>query len=310
MLVTFLALVALAIHQITLGNRLDDTEFKIAYLQHSLLRTSSHHALSQQQLQQQHRSNNDSSNPKDLKILLFITTIFSENHLRHLSCCWPKLMEHSKLLPNVDVMMFVSNTTKVPKVHLWNTQALFAGNPSYTVKYPSPDDLDPIQTYDKINRFQMSANLGPKLGFSNGWFDDYDWVIRINPDVLIRNSTWLLQTMHDPTVDGIFVNCKGRHPRIHTDFFAVRPHSKWLPKHAFEQMVLEPWSKILYNHEGTAHKYFTPIIKSKRHRYLPDADDSRGYCRVRGEHTSVFHGHTNCKNEQGVCDALENYSIS
>ena len=32
----------------------------------------------------------------------------------------------------------------------------------------------------------------------------YDWVVRLNPDVMLVRDDWLLKTMSDPTVDGIF----------------------------------------------------------------------------------------------------------
>jgi hypothetical protein len=78
----------------------------------------------------------------------------------------------------------------------------------------------------------MGANQGPRLTFQKGWFDDYDWVIRINPDVLIRNLTWLLQQLQNPNVEGIFHDSTPRRGhQLHTDFFAVRP--KAVMKYSF-----------------------------------------------------------------------------
>eukprot|EP00529_Nitzschia_sp_RCC80_P031133 CAMPEP_0113499488 /NCGR_PEP_ID=MMETSP0014_2-20120614/31777_1 /TAXON_ID=2857 /ORGANISM="Nitzschia sp." /LENGTH=359 /DNA_ID=CAMNT_0000393671 /DNA_START=776 /DNA_END=1852 /DNA_ORIENTATION=- /assembly_acc=CAM_ASM_000159 len=87
---------------------------------------------------------------------------------------------------------------------------------------------------------------------TSGWFYDYDWIIRINPDVLIRNSTFLQDHMTNSVsssslaksssltttprrdkdsvvVDAILVDCrrdvKSRTTqRIHTDFLAIRPN--------------------------------------------------------------------------------------
>ena len=44
----------------------------------------------------------------------------------------------------------------------------------------------------------------------HGWFEGYDWVVRLNPDVLVRNDTFLLQAMGDDAVHGIFVDCLDR----------------------------------------------------------------------------------------------------
>ena len=67
--------------------------------------------------------------------------------------------------------------------------------------------------------------------------------VRVNPDVIIRDDAWLLQTMHNSDVDGIFTDCDrnwtvvdgkkcsvaegaGRRcldSQIQSDFFGFRP---------------------------------------------------------------------------------------
>lgn len=253
-------------------------------------------------------------------------------------------MEESKLLPNVDVMVFTNNATEIPESSLADVRSIFRNNPSYKVQYAPRERVRFIERQHKHNKFQLGANLGPQLGFQHGWFTDYDWIIRINPDVLIRNSTWLEQTMADPTVEGIFVNCNGEfyhrdRKQLHTDFFAVRPNQlmAYYYHHAqsnddaqtnnnnytdtpFSKMELETWSapmlpdKTYYlNHERTAYKYFSPILQAGKHRYLPDTADSKGNCRVRGESSPVYHGHESCllkDRKNNVCDALVNWAIT
>mmetsp|Transcript_42026 Transcript_42026/g.101028 ORF Transcript_42026/g.101028 Transcript_42026/m.101028 type:complete len:619 (+) Transcript_42026:387-2243(+) len=186
--------------------------------------------------------------PQEPKILLFLTTIFSQSHIEHFECCWPRLLERSKFLrEQVDVMIFSNNMTAVPSNVLVQTQVLFRHNPSFRIVYAPQQELDYIDdlrngknttltvgqrpNMAKANAFQYGANLGMKLGFllknknknteakdspvedeelrrrrrksnissvadsGGGWFYDYDWIIRINPDVLIRNSTFLRDIM-------------------------------------------------------------------------------------------------------------------
>jgi hypothetical protein len=261
---------------------------------------------------------------KDVKILLFVTTVFSRRHMNQFSCCWPTLMKQSALLPNVDIMIFSNNSTKVPDDDIINTRALFQKNPSFAVKHAPPDIVAEINAQTKANTFQMGANLGPRLAFQKGWFDDYDWVIRINPDVLIRNSTWLLQQLQNPNVEGIFHDCTPRRGhQLHTDFFAVRPKAVmkyYHPSHdaPFSKMELEAWSaplnsslKVFFNHEATAYKYFRPIMEAGKARFLPDAAPSNGNCRIRGATSSVYHGHESCGYVQpNVCNALENFTVA
>jgi hypothetical protein len=80
--------------------------------------------------------------------------------------------------------------------------------------------------------YQEGAILALVEAYRNRWFEDYDWVVRVNPDVVIRDDTFLLQTMEDDSVSGIFDDClekacpAGRKcvdRLIHTDFFAIRP---------------------------------------------------------------------------------------
>jgi hypothetical protein len=45
--------------------------------------------------------------------------------------------------------------------------------------------------------YQDGAILAIREAFKNHWFDDYDWVIRLNPDVLIRSNSFLLEQIND-----------------------------------------------------------------------------------------------------------------
>lgn len=276
------------------------------------------------------------------------------NHIKYFTCCWPHLMKDSQLLKQASIMIFSNNETIVPQAHLdiarRNFQMTHENNninntddgPTLSFLFASPDEI--ATTKPSFNNgsatrnlpddqlaeygFQKGANLGLELGFRKGWFDPYDWIVRINPDVLIRNSTWLLQTMSDPDVDGIFVRCGTEEVfQLHTDFFAVRPGrvtELWAGEHQqqgrpssipFSDMVTYPsgTKRHLINHELTASKYFEPIVNESRHRYLPDADPSYKKCRVRGPHSSVYHQHDSvgqCNDKNKVCGALVGWTIT
>lgn len=163
------------------------------------------------------------------KILLFITTHLSDEHIRYFHCCWPRLMSKSLFLPHIDVLLFLSNATTVPQGTLDHLDNLFRYNPSYRVEVGPTSEIQRIRKiWKQYPKLQRGANLGVARGFVRGWFDDYDWLIRINPDVLIRNSTFLRTIMlqddadHDDNlIEGIFQPCTPE--KVHTDFFAVRP---------------------------------------------------------------------------------------
>lgn len=268
------------------------------------------------------RKPNKSMKKEPIKILLFLTTIFSEYHIQMFHCCWPKLLHQSKLLSKVHIAIFSNNETQIPAKEMEYTQQLFATNPTFTYLFPNASDLDTIaSTRGSKIQFQVGANLGPKLAFqhNNSWFTKYDWIIRINPDVFIRQSDWLYRTMNDPQVDAIVVYCEPG--KIHTDFFAVRPnvlkhHWPDIEDSPFSHMQLNPQSKrrpnrtVWVNHETTAQYYFQPIMNQQRHAYLPNHDKSSGICRVRGQQSPIVHDHTYCQNDTNICEALEGWDIT
>ena len=47
------------------------------------------------------------------------------------------------------------------------------------------------------------------VSLRQGWFDSYDWVIRVNPDVIIYDERPLLALMRQPRTEGVFANCGG-----------------------------------------------------------------------------------------------------
>jgi hypothetical protein len=92
---------------------------------------------------------------------------------------------------------------------------------------------------------QWGANLALMVAFQHKWFDGYDWVIRINPDVLIRDSTFLQTHINDPNVDAILHKCRQpscqdgtdnpertpqpfKYLQIHTDVLVFRPDAPLL----------------------------------------------------------------------------------
>ena len=161
-------------------------------------------------------------------------------------------------------------------------------------------------------------------------------MIRLNPDVLIRSSSWLLRQLSNPTVEGIFVHCGPGTHQLHTDFFAVRPrvllwnrttngigtstnttagsgNNHHLPRsNAFEHMTRV--GRFL-NHERTAMTEFRHLLQDPtKHRLVPNVDPSDGICRVRGIHAPVYHVHDSCYKEGDVphdqamqCSALEGW---
>jgi len=125
-----------------------------------------------------------------------------------------------------------------------------------------------------------------KRGLNEGWFLGYDWIVRINPDVIINNDTFLISNMHDSRVHGIFTDCFIRCKNkvscglVHTDFIAFRPR--------YAGPVFEGTFSTA---ERYATSQFMPVIQSGHAVWLPYTTQ-QGICRVTGKMSFVVHAHS------------------
>ena len=210
------------------------------------------------------------SNEKS-KTLIFIATHMSELHNTSLQNCWPEALTRSPtLLGSSDVLFF---TTTAPTQDI---VSLFGPTRVRVELYTNPG-------------YQEGAILALTTAVRKGWFNGYDWVVRLNPDVIIRDETWLVQTMQDPGVDGIFTDCYSRPCTshctgniAHTDFFVVRPRAL--------RNVDEYYNHNDKNAESSFKSYMQPTLVAGKDRWLPHTAQ-KGACRVQGAQSPVIHDH-------------------
>ena len=128
-------------------------------------------------------------------------------------------------------------------------------------------------------------------GFQNGWFEKCDWVTWVNPNVLIKNDTFILASMAEKSINGIFVDCLDRpcpsgrgcsNRRMHSDFFAIRPSAVTLDAQ---------FDHYDTNAERMTIKAFSGIVDNKADAWLPGTGPQRGLCRVTGATSPVVHDH-------------------
>jgi len=132
--------------------------------------------------------------------------------------------------------------------------------------------------------YQAGAILALMYAFENNLFESYDWVIRLNPDVIIRDDTKIIAGIIEPAFDGIFVNCKQNGKKLHTDWSAFRPSAIPFNKTNFTKL----------NEIGNAEEHFTflmsAVLESGKIQWLPGARPKRpGMCMILGD--SVVHYH-------------------
>ena len=214
---------------------------------------------------------------KNNKILVYITTHLSDIHYKYLDKCWRAMIAKSPLFKQSDFLMFVTESHG-RKANMTLINSVFAETA--------------ISVHSRKNPgYQEGAILAITEAIENHWFDKYDWVIRVNPDVLIRDDTFLLERFGDSRIHGIFVDCLDRdclagnhctNSMIHTDFFAVRPNAISL------SAVRETKQD---NAELMITEVFSSIVKDGADAWVPGAGPHRGYCRVEGKGSPVIHSH-------------------
>jgi len=221
------------------------------------------------------------------KILVYITTHMSYQHKKYLKHCWPLALRHSYLLNSSDIMLHM--VAKPGEIH----------EPVEIVK-------ETFKEQQKVN-YHVSNNLGKQAGAiaalkdasKFGWFNDYDWVIRLNPDVIIQNDKWLLDTIkNDENAGLLYVSC---HPAtypevrgVQTDFFALK--------------VADNLIDFNTNGSGNSEQFFSDKVKhlilNGQHRHIPDSYQPHyRHCRVDANiNGPVVHFHT-YKLKNDVCPA-------
>ena len=163
-----------------------------------------------------------------------------------------------------------------------------------------PDDLAKFQHMRNITvRVSDTATCGKEAGaiksfkegfgskgFQEGWFKDYDWVIRLNPDVLFMDDSWILDTMQNTSIDGIFQRCSVC--RINTDFFAVRPK-------ALDFARVDKSDARFHHHENAEqHAFiaFKNILTAGRYSWLEGGSQAERACKITGRKSPVVHNHS------------------
>ena len=219
--------------------------------------------------------------PTSPRVLLYITTHMSDQHVELLLGCWPYTIANSKLVRMADVAVFVNGNQNRRNYNEALLRTVFQSK-NITVHH-SPN-----------LGYQNGAISAMANGDKQGWFQGYDWVVRVNPDVIIRDDTYLLSTISgDVDVDGVFVDCHEKCKgdthcndtgfQMHSDFTAFRPSA--IPSDIF-------WNET--NAENMNSVAFASVVHLGRDRWLPDAvPQIKRRCRVTvDERSPVAHYHT------------------
>ena len=149
-------------------------------------------------------------------VLLFVTTHLTPLHLRFLETCWPSATRASPFIQSADVLVFVTGELDDAKRRVLD------------IAFPPWTNRSIIHTTLPNAGYNRGAMDALAQADAHGWFSNYDWVVRLNADVIIRDDRFLSAIVARHDVDAVFVDCyAGQQPdkvHIQTDFIMFRPN--------------------------------------------------------------------------------------
>ena len=226
-------------------------------------------SLASQHIERTDSSFNFTVSGSNLRLAIFMTTALSEDH-RSFFNCWENAIQNFKFLRDADLVLHA------PRPLLPDDLAKFQHMRHITVRL---SDTTGGKSAGAIKSFTEA--FGSK-GFHQGWFKNYDWVIRLNPDVLFMDAPWILHAMQKASIDGIFQICLPG-CRINSDFFAVRPK-------AVDFARVD--KSIRRNAEANTAWVFKNILAAGRYTWLEGGLQHGGACRISGRKSPVVHNHS------------------
>jgi hypothetical protein len=220
------------------------------------------------------RLNHDRPVHMKVRVLLFVTTHMSAPHAWLLKSCWPTALRNSLLLDTADVAVYLNSDQEGQEEDMSLLRETF-----------KHQNLS-IHVRDNPG-YQQGAIAAMSDATREGWFKGYDWVIRVNPDVIIRDDTFILDVMHnDPKATGLLINCLHSSVLIHTDFFGIKPEV--LRSDAFLYPVFDNAERAF------THEIRDGILKKGGARWIPGAQpqpvDRINICRA-GHGRSIEDAH-------------------
>jgi len=228
------------------------------------------------------------------RVVLFVTTAMSKEHVTFMKCKGTLLRDEvictskTARLDTADVILYVSEN-----INGTSSSSRLAQHAEYEKllnNWPNPTKKI---IYDENPGKQEGAMKAMHVGFSRGLFDGYDWVVRINPDVVIWDEGPLFRQLDNSNISGVFMTCESE-SLTNADFFAVRPDK--VEKYAFADYHDRALDILESAAEAQATNAFESIYKSKKYASLVmDASlvmEPRANCRARG--AGVFQGTSDC----------------
>jgi len=185
-----------------------------------------------------------------------------------LKYCWPNVLARSSLLYQVDVAVYLN-----PADQERRKEAVSILQDTFVNHH--------LTIYLRENEvYNTGAVMAMYEAVSSNFFDGYDWIIRLNPDVMIRDDTFLRETMVDPTVSALLINCSNRGTKAHTDFFVIRPNV--FDANLFTKQIIQTNAE-----QGFTSLIQDSVLSKGTHRWIPNTNPKTSSCRA-GNHRDYY----------------------
>lgn len=233
---------------------------------------------------------------KGIRILLYLTTHMSETHKWYLKTCWKDALRNSWVLNSSDVFVYLNQDEAMVNETVYEESIML-------LQKTFNNDKNTLTIHSVKNAGYQQGAIGALSDASKKkWFNGYDWLIRVNADVIVRNDTILKDVimrnaLGETNISGILIDCYGRggsDPVVHTDFFAIKPSK--LPENG---LVVD--NTTFSNKYVNAERLFTQqirdtILQPGRHVWLKDSFPKQNMCRAAANspdlsQASVIHHH-------------------
>jgi hypothetical protein len=214
-----------------------------------------------------------------------MTTHQSPLHVDFLEKCWGHAVRRVPLLQAADLLYYTSAKDPVQVIYnlgfrnvkvLQFEEDVQVQNQSYTWR-----QMDRRKQIGAIR-----AMVDPSL---REWLHPYDWVIRLNPDVLIREDLFFRTHMMNDSIAGIFHRVGSSEQPLqllHSDFYMFRPR-------AFFQNQNIPRCRQRRPHaEAKLLCLFQSLIEDGRALVeIPNVRNRGKLARIAGKKSPVIHDH-------------------
>lgn len=145
-----------------------------------------------------------------------------------LKYCWPNVLARSPLLRSADVAVYLNPANAGKRKEAMDVLKDTFAEQDLTVYVREATKFPGLSTKKREAAWkQTGSHAALRDAVQFGWFGGYDWVIRVNPDVLIRDDSFI-SSMEDPSVLALLFPCsfhgdKTNGFKAHTDFFVIKP---------------------------------------------------------------------------------------